>query len=229
MRRLGILAILAVVAPNPVEGLSAQLSKVEAAAAKRFKNYDKLCKTCPTLLQPKIATLEEMIVGLSITEREELLQNVARRCEQQQEEEATSSIQTAEDVFRFQTGSDAIIEVPDNKSRNEPSSTTREKIFSKQKSMGKMDKTRAKFEESKASVAHFQRLLDETNTLLAGKAPPAKTDTTDSSIYHCIDELQKMSRAELKMQRLKYVAQKTKYGQKMAKCRVKLYEATLNN
>uniref|UniRef100_A0A7S0YLI3 Uncharacterized protein n=1 Tax=Hemiselmis tepida TaxID=464990 RepID=A0A7S0YLI3_9CRYP len=58
----------------------AQLDAVEAKAVQRFtKSYDKLCKTCPTRLQPRVDTLEEMIVGLPEDELKLLAAKVALR------------------------------------------------------------------------------------------------------------------------------------------------------
>lgn len=238
-RLLAFIAVLTIVGNGPVmvTCLSTRpqgpLNKVEAGAVKRFKNYDKLCKTCPTLLQPRIETLEEMIMGLSIAEREGLLENVARRISDQ--EQGASSIQTAEDVFEFQTGSRVVEhEMPDDTSSTKEERTSvkqkKERLSSKDKILGKMDKTRSKFAKNQVEIARFQRLVDAANEILAaGKTLSNKdTTTTDSTIYHCIDELQNMSRTELKMQRLKYIAQKTKYEQKLAKNRVKLYGASLN-
>ena len=51
--------------------------------------------------------------------------------------------------------------------------------------------------------------------------------STDPAVYHGMEELQAMSRDELKLQRLKYVAQKIKCDQKLAKSRVKMYGASL--
>lgn len=44
-----------------VAGLRCQISKVEASAVQRMtKGYDKLCKNCPTRLQPRVDTLTEV-------------------------------------------------------------------------------------------------------------------------------------------------------------------------
>jgi hypothetical protein len=44
-----------------VVGLRCQLDKVEASAVQRMtKGYDKLCKNCPTRLQPRVDTLTEV-------------------------------------------------------------------------------------------------------------------------------------------------------------------------
>jgi len=227
----------------PVAAFSAPasgLSKVEAAGVQRFKRFDKLCKTCPTLLQPAVATLEEMIMGLSTAEREALLANVARRIQQEEKEGTASSdtprIRTAEDVYKFQTGAEATIEAKmpagkkDELKEPKPKEAKRKEstVDSRAKLLGKIEKARSKFEANKLKLARLQCLLEHTNRLLSGNDKAVVTDTTiDSTVYHCVDELQEMSREELKMQRLKFMAQKIKYEQKLAKNRVKLYEASL--
>jgi hypothetical protein len=48
-------------APLVAAGLRCQLGKVEASAVQRMtKGYDKLCKNCPTRLQPRVDTLTEV-------------------------------------------------------------------------------------------------------------------------------------------------------------------------
>jgi len=67
-------------ATRGVLAAKAQLDAVEAKAVQRFtKSYDKLCKTCPTRLQPRVDTLEEMIVGLPEDELKLLAAKVALR------------------------------------------------------------------------------------------------------------------------------------------------------
>ena len=100
--------------PSPVTSSSrnAAMSKVENAAVKRFQRFDKLCKTCPTLLTPKIATLEELIMGLSESDRNELLINVAQRVKDESAQmDAPPLIQTAKDVYKFQTGEEATVKI----------------------------------------------------------------------------------------------------------------------
>jgi len=248
MKGRACLSFLVLVVTNEASAFSAtstppssNLQKVEAAAVKRFKNYDKLCKTCPTLLQPRVDTLTEMIMnGLTRDERDELLAKVAARMLQQEEDDVshgnTPRIQTAKDVFKFQTGQDADLG-PDEQVRaqdddddddevllaeNKDSSFKKEKILV-------IDKAKSKFDTNKLKLDRMKRLVEATNSLLAGNknANYTTTMTSDSNIYHSIDELQGMSRTELKMQRLKYLAQQAKLEQKLAKGRMKLYGATL--
>ena len=225
--------------------LPQSLNKVEASAVKRFKNYDQLCKTCPTLLQPRIETLEEMIMGLETSERNTLLAHVARRMERNQANETTASslasdagIQTAKDVFEFQTGqkvpaTDDFVKERAQRKKNtlmmEEKTKTVLTNVSPDKTLAKMEKTRKKFETNRMKMLRLKCLLDQTSRLLSRDAQALDQfcDTSDSSLYHTIDELQAMSRPELKMQRLKYIAQLSQYQQKIAKGRAKLYEASL--
>jgi len=263
-------------------------NKVETAAVKRFTNFDKLCKTCPTLLQPKVSTLTEMIMGLPVEERNELLHTVTQRIlqqEQQHEEDDAATndknhrghpIQTPKDMFQFETGvnADATITPPSAKQeKTEKLKKTKEiktgydvNINTKStdvnsRIVGKINKVRTKFLENKHKLKRVQCLLDQTNALLAAGSstkkasePPLSSksplyqvstkessepssssksilyqvsDLTDPALYHCVEELQQMTRTELKMQRFKYIAQKAKCEQKLAKSRGKLYKANL--
>jgi hypothetical protein len=57
--------------------VSCQLDKIETKAVEKFTTqYEKLCKTCPTRLQPRVETLIQMIVGLPPIEREELFSRI---------------------------------------------------------------------------------------------------------------------------------------------------------
>jgi len=233
---------------------SPTMSKVEAAAVQRFQRYDKLCKTCPTLLQPRIATLEEMIMGLSVPDRDELLGNVARRIQEQLQKEKEQRaphasnldpqrrIRSAKDVYKFQTGVDAntrMDELEAHPAPPRPKESSTNESSNQDKLVGKMAKIRAKFETGKLELSRVQSLLEHTDMMLSSgsrsgnndnseaTATTASSNTVDSEIYHATEELQAMSRTELKMQRLKYVAQKMKLEQKLAKYRVKLYGASL--
>eukprot|EP00281_Chroomonas_sp_CCMP1168_P031976 CAMPEP_0206244336 /NCGR_PEP_ID=MMETSP0047_2-20121206/18103_1 /ASSEMBLY_ACC=CAM_ASM_000192 /TAXON_ID=195065 /ORGANISM="Chroomonas mesostigmatica_cf, Strain CCMP1168" /LENGTH=282 /DNA_ID=CAMNT_0053669549 /DNA_START=89 /DNA_END=937 /DNA_ORIENTATION=+ len=58
----------------------AELTPVETKAVQRFtKDFDKLCKTCPSRIQPRADTLTEMILGLPDDEQKLLLAKVALR------------------------------------------------------------------------------------------------------------------------------------------------------
>jgi len=57
-----------------------QLNQVETKAVQRFtKDFDKLCKTCPSRIQPRADTLTEMILGLPEDEMKLLAAKVALR------------------------------------------------------------------------------------------------------------------------------------------------------
>jgi hypothetical protein len=50
----------------PLCGLQAQMDKIETSAVQRMtKGYDKLCKNCPTRLQPRVDTLTEVCTDLN--------------------------------------------------------------------------------------------------------------------------------------------------------------------
>jgi len=83
--------------------------KVESAAVRRFATgYDKLCKNCPTRLQPRVDTLTEMILGLSEEERVELMATVESRLERGAQSKIDGGVgggaRTAKEVYDFQVG-----------------------------------------------------------------------------------------------------------------------------
>lgn len=226
------------------------MSKVETTSVKRFtESYDKLCKSCPTRLQPRVDTLTEMILGLPSIEREELMENVARRLNETQEVEATGCrrvltqrqeprrIRSARDVYEFQTG---MVEEPDENSQqtmNGGMSANKKYADANNKLLKKMDKTRAKYESNKKKAARARRLLAVTNALLA-RDDARRTNYNEPTIYkvsnpldngwyHDIDALKRLSRAELKMERLKFNVQRSKFDSKVAKARLKLYGASM--
>ena len=231
---------------------SKPLNRIETTAVKRFTTrYDKLCKSCPTRLQPRVDTLEEMIMGLPVQERETLLSNIDQRIN----EGNVSSIQSDEGVYYYQTTGQATeasvdINPPEQVARGvtlesstssipqpEKISKQAKKEKSEDKAKSKMEKSRRKFEKSKADVVRIQRLLDVVDALLAAGKGSQDGDSSskilfesspvDNDIYHQIDELRDMSRAELEMERLKILAQKVKFEEKAKKRRMKLYGASL--
>uniref|UniRef100_A0A7S4JPJ9 Uncharacterized protein n=1 Tax=Odontella aurita TaxID=265563 RepID=A0A7S4JPJ9_9STRA len=85
--------------------------KLESAAVRRFTTgYDKLCKNCPTRLKPRVDTLAEMILGLSDSERDELMATVTKRAEEGAEgsaetsetKDGTRGARNAREVYDFQ-------------------------------------------------------------------------------------------------------------------------------
>lgn len=236
MMRFLLLIMLACARIHSVVAFAAPNSRVEVAAIKRFREFEKLCKTCPTTLKPRVETLTEMIVGLTDNEREELWSNVASRLEQEQ----GAGAKTPEDVYKFQTGADAVtikekrqetVLMNESPPRDAPARKEVEdtETVEPTKLLRKMSKTRSKLQEAKAKRARIQRLLHQTDSLLSNNkvAPLNGCDETDSTMYHCIDELEQMNSTELKHQRLKYMAQKSKLDQKIAKYRLKLYGVSL--
>ena len=209
------------------------LSKLEKKSVQRFTTgYDKLCKTCPTLLRPRVDTLTEMIIGLTDAERMELMSNVARRLDDEvgatsRNERTTDTkrgIQSSMDTYNFQTSACMQVQLP-----TEPKEP---KTSSSQKLIRKMEKARGKFEYNRRKAARARRLLACCNALLArdrlANEPTIYTlpNPLDSDIYHDIDELKKLSRQELKLERLKLDAQKARFESKVKKSRLKLYGAS---
>lgn len=212
------------------------MSKIEASGVKRFTvGYDKLCKNCPTRLQPRVDTLTEMILGLTDEERDELMQNVANRLveEQNQSEKEGKKVVSSMDLYEFQTSSVAVKpeqQKPKRKKSPQPASATIRKEADKCKAARKIEKARLKFQSNKQNAARASRLLVITNALLSPHSQHAKDlqiGPADNGWYHEIDILMQLSRADLKMESLKLKAQKTKCESKIAKQRMKAYGASM--
>lgn len=213
-------------------GAGEGLSKLEKKSVQRFTTgYGKLCKTCPTLLQPRVDTLTEMIIGLTGAERMELMSNVARRLDDEvgasSNERTTDTkrgIQSSMDTYNFQTS--ACMQVPTEPKEPKTSRSSSQKLIRK------MEKARGKFEYNRRKAARARRLLACCNALLARdrltNEPTIYTlpNPLDNDIYHDIDELKKLSRQELKLERLKLDAQKARFESKVKKGRLKLYGAS---
>ena len=205
---------------------STSLAKVETKAIAKFNTgYNKLCKACPTRLQPRVDTLVEMILGLKEKERDEVLLKVSQRLD----ENRLSTITTSEDVYNFQTHATNTLEQKQLQLQLQPpppslSKSNAKHDDDKKKLQHKMDKAKRKLDYNKQGIAKFKRLLEATTQLLS-KSPDdeLKEDPFQNNFYHEIDELKSMTRPELKMQRLKYKAMVAKHEQKLAKYRVKMY------
>ena len=242
--------------PNAITDTANGLTKIEGAAVKRFTvTYDKLCKACPTRLQPRVDTLTEMILGLPDDERARLMDTVAKRLEEGNEVQPgvvngdssqSRVIKSSQDVYDFQTTGAAVKVKQGTKAEtdNMPISNNvtmdndqgeEERIDVVDiKLLKKMKKARVKFDANKQKLVKSRRLLAITNALLAKDA--CKTEPTiytisnpmDNAWYHDVDELKALSRKELKMERLKLSAQRAKYESKVAKGRLKLYKASVD-
>jgi hypothetical protein len=216
------------------------MSKIETAGVKSFTiTYDKLCKACPTRLEPRVDTLTEMILGLPDEEREELMANIAMRLEERKEFEP--KVQSSKDVYDFQTAGISVKPEKQFESKKTSNGETmpsprpakvRKEVDANAKLLKEIDKARIKIEYSKQRAARARRLLAVTNALLARNAHANEptiyqtANPVDNGWYHEIDDLRQLSRAELKMEKLKFNAQKAKYESKVAKGRLKLYGAS---
>ena len=213
------------------------LSKVETSAVTRFTiGYDKLCKNCPTRIEPRVDTLTAMILGLPEDEREILMNNVAahlleRKTKMNQQE---AKVTISRDVYAFQTAG-VPLKPEKQKVAKEmkkiPPATIENNIREEDEDRltKKMNKARIKFNTNKKNVFRALRLLEVTNTLLSRDTNAKEIDITcaDNGWYHEIDRLKQLSRPELKMERLKLTAMKAKHDQKIAKQRMKLYGASM--
>ena len=225
--------------------------KVERKAAQRFAvAYDKLCKTCPTRLTPRVDTLTEMIMGLSKTAREELLQNVAKRCAAESEPQhgttTATGVQTSRELYEFQVKCmNRVVKKNDQATKSPVGSTTTTAAEppttvarpSKPKT-DKISKLRTKLVKNEQKLVQVQRLL-QIATLHAEQgvdAPIPKQMEQDNAVdddaqellAQEIAELRALSPSLLELQRLKLVEQEAKCKRKIAESRNKLFAASLS-
>mmetsp|Transcript_244 Transcript_244/g.323 ORF Transcript_244/g.323 Transcript_244/m.323 type:complete len:343 (-) Transcript_244:207-1235(-) len=231
---------------------SPSLDKLETKAVQRFTiAYDKLCKTCPTRIKPRVDTLAEMIMGLHEIERQELLSIVSQRMKH----EEFSNIKNDKDVYMFQTEGyttkkdklkvnrkkeDDVMTftVTNVDSNNAIAAATKQTEQQNSKLRNKISKTKSKYNQYKQKLIETQHLVSFITKLLSPSTTTSHhnlpedgggEDTQDIAIYHKMDELKSLqnNRTELKMERLKLMAVKAKLEQKIAKSRMKLYGANL--
>eukprot|EP00578_Thalassiosira_sp_NH16_P020127 CAMPEP_0181085290 /NCGR_PEP_ID=MMETSP1071-20121207/5154_1 /TAXON_ID=35127 /ORGANISM="Thalassiosira sp., Strain NH16" /LENGTH=250 /DNA_ID=CAMNT_0023167089 /DNA_START=186 /DNA_END=938 /DNA_ORIENTATION=+ len=233
------------------------LSKIEAGAVKRFTiSYDKLCKNCPTRLQPRVDTLTEMILGLPAEERDELWNRVSTQLESKDKPSSSTRIphvqlqgaKSPKDVYDFQTAGVAIKMKPEKREQQsngkeivstntgiavtEPISLQQQDVVVDARILRKMKEARAKFDSNRQKLIKARRLLAVTNALLAKdvckKEPTiySVANPIDNGWYHDIDRLKTLSRDELKMERMKLMAKRAKFESKVAKGRLKMYQAS---
>ena len=68
-------------ASSPLLALRSQMDRNELSAVQRMtKGYDKLCKNCPTRLQPRVDTLTEVVSGSRFCFRLTLLLGASSCC-----------------------------------------------------------------------------------------------------------------------------------------------------
>eukprot|EP00547_Thalassionema_nitzschioides_P000067 CAMPEP_0194210138 /NCGR_PEP_ID=MMETSP0156-20130528/8036_1 /TAXON_ID=33649 /ORGANISM="Thalassionema nitzschioides, Strain L26-B" /LENGTH=256 /DNA_ID=CAMNT_0038937451 /DNA_START=149 /DNA_END=920 /DNA_ORIENTATION=- len=225
------------------------INKLEKAAIKRFTvGYEKLCKNCPTRLQPRVDTLTEMIMGLSTEDRDNLLSAVAQRIEEDafKTQEEAVGLRTPEEVYDFQVAGavNAPVEtkvvkienfqIPrmdgDAEQSREVSQEDKEQesVKKQQKLIAKMDQTKAKLRKSDAKLAEIDCLLQATKSLLS-KDKRMRDIAFDTGFFdeEEIEKLSSMNRSELKLQLLRYRAQQAKFERSKAKTRAKRYAASL--
>jgi len=179
-----------------LQTLRSQLDKVEVSAVQRMtKGYDKLCKNCPTRLQPRVDTLTEMIVGLPADEREELFKMVTQRASAAGDAgEMHEGVSSPREVYDFQLtgkiGMEAAAGAGMTPSMTEKSATAmpakgdkeRMKLDQKDgmkdstyegsdkatmKLMEKMEKYRGKIAKNTMKLARAQRMLAVADILIA--------------------------------------------------------------
>lgn len=232
--------------------------KIQSQAVKRFTiGYDKLCKNCPTRLQPRVDTLTEMIMGLESQEREELLQAVARRISDLESSSSSSSqsqqqgLKTPEQVYLFQVGMNSEQKIVSTvrttkKKKQGPSSSSQTAVgIVKDEKNGKassrrneksknikvlksMEDSKEKLSKSKLKLVQTNRLVEVVSLFLTEGTDITLPDSLmDISLEGEIRMLRDMGRPELKLQLLTYKEKKAKCEKAEAKSRKKCYAASL--
>jgi len=226
-------------------------SKLENAAIQRFTvTYDKLCKNCPTRLEPRVETITEMILGLPLEERQRLMMGLEKRFNADDEKHNNrGSVRSSQEVYAFQTkvieGRGAFEESSESSMRDEEEkikSVLKDKLQMKvaavdkeiittskvnAKLLKKMNEARAKCDSNRHKLSKVKRLLLVTNALLSKELHDpdiyASNNPLDSNWYHNMKMLKNLTGEELKMEQLKLMVQKTKYESKVAKARLKMH------
>jgi len=227
--------------------------KIETQAVKRFTiGYNKLCKNCPTRLQPRVDTLTEMIMGLEDTEREGLLALVAQRTKELEDssvvtnhngEIQTQGVKTPEEVYAFQVGSQAQdMEKPLDESIQKSVAISNEHDMkmtppppppqenNNRKVLKEMEETKQKLSKSKLQLAHMNRLVKIVSLFLSEGTDVALPDSLldkGQEEEEEVDLLRKMGRSELKLELLSYKVKKAKCEKAEAKSRKNRYAASL--
>lgn len=197
------------------------LSKVDVVRVRKFtKNFDKLCKSCPTRIQPRVDTLTEMIFGLPVEERDELMDVISKRLKDapttDADEPQTRMAQSPRAVYELQT---AGVAVPDKEEKEKKKS-------SESKLRSKLDEARSKLESSKHKFEKASRLLKVTNALIAKPTTHGIENSILDALSGDIERLMGKSREELQKERLKFVEKKAKCEKKLMKSQSKFENAS---
>lgn len=220
--------------------------RLEDAAVRRFTvGYDKLCKNCPTRLEPRVDTLTEMIMGLTVDDRDEVLAAVVQRIEESKKGLAMGTgLRTSTEVYTYQcAGADDKSKLRDATNRSEQEGSKKRKrkqdthdsqndddaynqnmrlvrIMRKKKS-----KACARYTKSEVELATAGRLYEVATMFLAGETDGRLDNSV--KVTKEIAKMRNMSRSDLKTRRFEHLALVTKFEKRKAKYSAKRYEANL--
>lgn len=242
------------VANEPLGGVRSQMDKIEASAVQRMtKGYDKLCKNCPTRLQPRVDTLTEMIMGLPTSERDELLKVVAQRMEALETagDEQVQGVRTPKEVYNFQltgqVGAGAgMTPAPSVRGDGEQFGKMMEKGKMKDKMkkdkmkdckmqdggekmrrklIEKMEKYRGKIDKNEMKLARAERMLAVSEALVAeGAQAQIPQDAVDATNPKIAMDIDELRM----MSREQLEVKRLKYVEKKAKYQRKLAESRMD-
>jgi len=184
------------------------------------KQFDKLCKTCPTRLQPRVDTITEMIVNLDEAERQQIFANVEMRLscvEVGKEGEMVGAIMytNGQDMEMMQTKTSDMSEEGEEEMRKKDMKMKEEKLKEKME-VSKVEKERmkleGKIEKNMMKLAEAKQRLESV------------TNFDKNNVEHDkhAAELVGKSEEELEICRLKAMEKVYKYERKAAESRLKL-------
>ena len=206
-----------------------QLDRIEAKAVEKFTTqYEKLCKTCPSRLQPRVDTIIQLIVGLPLVEREQLFS----RIDSEGIRAAASSAGLQADVQNPETSlhsAAASIDSPIIKA-NSPEMPRGEKMVKDESS-----ELKYKVMKNQRKLAMALQLLSVIDTCtdpdfvsamamakLSGEVGPEYSADANKEFMDELAELQRMSPAARLKRKLKLLEKKAKYERKIFECRMDL-------
>mmetsp|Transcript_34864 Transcript_34864/g.82134 ORF Transcript_34864/g.82134 Transcript_34864/m.82134 type:complete len:265 (-) Transcript_34864:150-944(-) len=210
--------------PRRRNDIVCELTKIEEKSVQRMtKQFDKLCKTCPTRLQPRVDTITEMIVNLEEKERLEIFANVEMRLSNM-DMEAKGDGEAMVGTVMMTNGmmkDEEMSEMSEDEKEEKKMKMKEEKMKmkdEKEMKMGEMEKKRMKLE---GKIAKNTMKLEEAKQKLALVTSLDK-EPGDEMMAKEVMELREKSAEELEIYALKAQEKVFKYERKLAECRLKL-------
>ena len=206
--------------------VTCQLDRIEAKAVQKFTTqYEKLCKTCPSRLQPRVDTVIQLIAGLTSVEQEELFSRI----------DAEGMRAKPSGAPRPEIG-DFVEAVVQTNSRSY--SDTKPSIYDKQ-SQDEATEIQRKIAKQKRKLGLTRQLLSVIDTCaepgfdaaphiaaLAEQVGPEHNDEAQMEFMEELDELRRMPSASRQKRRLKLLEKRAKYERKIFEYQLELEAAS---